>query len=395
MAISSLPLSYCTNVHPGRNLAEVEHGLNEYTVPMRSNFGEALAAGLWLSQPVVRELLETPGGMKKFAEGLQRRGLSCHTLNAFPFGDFHSPRVKENVYLPDWSDPARLAYTQDCARVLSAVLPPDGEGSISTVPLGFKEFDHPPNFEKAAIGQLLTLAANLDRLYQETGRKIRLAIEPEPFCLLETTDEAIAFFEKLFQTAHEENQADQAREYLGLCYDICHQAVEFEDVADSIQRIDRAGILLNKIHITCAIHLDDPANNRAGREALARYVEPRYLHQTMARMSGGAIHRQVDLTEALARNPPESFLDAETWRVHFHVPVNAENLGPLGTTRGELKRALAAVANLQQTPHLEVETYTWEVLPDGNSVDLVDGLSRELIATRDLINALENSERGA
>jgi len=388
MAISSLPLSYCTNVHPGRNLAEVEHGLNEYTVPIRSNFGEALAAGLWLSQPVVRELLETPAAMTRFAEGLQRRGLSCHTLNAFPFGDFHSPRVKENVYIPDWSDPTRLAYTQDCAKILSTFLPPGGEGSISTVPLGFKGFDHPPDFEKTAIGQLLTLAANLDRLYQETGRKIRLAIAPEPYCLLETTHEAIAFFEKLFQFAHEENQADQAREYLGLCYDICHQAVEFEDVTDSIRRIDRAGILLNKIHITCAIHLDDPANNRAGREALARYVEPRYLHQTMGRTSDGVIHRQVDLTETLAMNPPESFLEAETWRVHFHVPVNAENLGPLGTTRGELKRALAAVANLQQTPHLEVETYTWEVLPEGNSVDLVDGLTRELIATRALINAL-------
>jgi sugar phosphate isomerase/epimerase len=394
MALNLLPLSYCTNVHPGRNVAEVEHGLNEYTVPMRSNFGEPLAAGLWLAEPVVRELLETPDGPIKFAEGLERRGLSCHTLNAFPFGDFHGPRVKENVYLPDWTDPARLRYTGDCARILAAMLPAGGEGSISTVPLGFKEFPHPSDFESRAISQLLQLALSLDRLHQETGRKIRLAMEPEPFCLLETTDEAIAFFRKLFQTADEDSNGALAQDYLGLCYDVCHQAVEFEDVADSIRRIQSAGIFINKVHITCAIHLENPAENAEGRNALAGYVEPRYLHQTMARTRTGELLRQVDLTKSLALNPPRMFQEAEAWRIHFHVPVDAEDLGPLGTTRNELKQALAAALELRSAPHLEVETYTWEVLPGGSSVPLVDGLTRELTATRALINALK-VEHGA
>lgn len=388
MTWNPLPLSYCTNVHPGRTVAEVEHGLNEYTVPLRSNFGEPLAAGLWLAQPVIKELLATPDGVGKFAEGLDRRGLSCHTLNAFPFGDFHSPRVKENVYLPDWTDPLRRQYTEDCAKVLAALMPPDAEGSISTVPLGFKEFEHPADFEKQTIAQLLQLATSLDRLYQETGRKVRLAIEPEPFCVLETTDEAIAFFQKLFEVAADEFNPILAQEYLGLCYDVCHQAVEFEDVADSIRRIDQAGIALNKIHITCAIHLDHPAGNQEGREALARYVEPRYLHQTMAKTQDGTILRQVDLSEELARTPPAEFQKATAWRVHYHVPVNADDLGPLRTTRTELKEALAAVEQLDSAPHLEVETYTWEVLPDGGSVELVEGLTRELLATRTLINSL-------
>ncbi len=388
MAFNPLPLSYCTNVHPGRTVAEVEHGLSEYTVPLRSNFGEPLAAGLWLAQPVVRELLDTPAGVKRFSENLNRQGLSCHTLNAFPFGDFHSPRVKENVYLPDWTDPARLEYTKDCSRILAALLSPGVEGSISTVPLGFKMFDHPPDFEARAIAQLLDLASHLDRLYQETGRKVRLAIEPEPFCVLETTDEAIAFFSKLFETASERVNPIIAQEYLGLCYDVCHQAVEFEDVADSIRRIDAAGIMLNKIHITCAIHLEDPAQNSEGRKALARYVEPRYLHQTLARTSTGDILKHVDLSESLALEPPSRFEDADAWRIHFHVPVDAEHLGPLETTRRELKQALQAVAKLDSTPHLEVETYTWEVLPGGDAVELVDGLTRELTATRALLNSL-------
>ncbi len=388
MALNPLPLSYCTNVHPGRTLAEVEHGLNEYTVPLRLNFGEPLAAGLWLAAPVAQEILQTPDGRQKFADGLERRGLSCHTLNAFPYGDFHSARVKENVYLPDWTNPLRLQYTDDCARILAALLPEGGEGSISTVPLGFKGFEHPDDFEAKVISQLTALAQGMDRLYQVTGRKIRLAIEPEPFCLLETTEEAIAFFARLFESANETASRDLMKDYLGLCFDVCHQAVEFEDVADSIRRIDTAGILINKVHITCAIHLEDPARNSEGREALARYVEPRYLHQTLAKSKTGEILRHVDLTESLALHPPRDFAEAEAWRIHFHVPVDAENLGPLGTTRNELRQALAAVAKLDSAPHLEVETYTWEVLPGGSKAALVDGLTRELSATRSLIKSL-------
>ncbi len=266
-------------------------------------------------------------------------------------------------------------------------MPAGGEGSISTVPLGFKVFQYPADFEAQAIVQLLDLAVQLDRLYQETGRKVRLAIEPEPFCLLETTDESIAFFTKLFETAAETSSPILAQEYLGLCYDVCHQAVEFEDVADSIRQIDAAGIRLNKIHITCAIHLENPAANAEGREALAQYVEPRYLHQMLAKTAAGQTLRHVDLSESLALQPPSNFAEAEAWRIHFHVPVDAEHLGPLGTTRRELKLALGAVAELDSAPHLEVETYTWEVLP-GGAVNLVDGLTRELTATRALLNSL-------
>lgn len=388
MTISLLPLSYCTNVHPGRSLAEVDAGLDEFTVPLRANLEAPLAAGLWLAQPVIRELLESPETRRRFADRLASRELFCHTLNAFPYGDFHSPRVKETVYIPDWSDPKRLEYTRNCATVLAALLPPAVEGSISTVPLGFKEFSHPADFCDRAMSQLIELAESLSRLFEQTGKTIRLAVEPEPFCLLETTAEAITFFERLFQRAAEVDRLDVVRNYIGLCYDVCHQAVEFEDVAESIGRLDQAGVRINKVHITCAVELEAPRANVEGREALARYVEPRYLHQTMARTANGDILRAVDLTDEIALDPPAEFLEAPVWRVHFHVPVDADRLGPLATTRGELKTALRAVAALADAPHLEVETYTWEVLPDGGQTNLVDGLTRELTATRQLLAAL-------
>src|SRR5579872_6622579 len=180
MPLSQLPLSYCTNVHPGRTLAEVELGLDQYTGPLRTNFGAPLAAGLWLAAPVVVELLADPRRLPAFRDRLVERRLTAHTLNAFPFGDFHSRRVKENVYLPDWSDRRRLDYTIDCVRILAALLPPGVEGSISTVPLAFKGFSHPADHFDRCLDLLLETAQALDGLHEQTGRLIRLAIEPEP-----------------------------------------------------------------------------------------------------------------------------------------------------------------------------------------------------------------------
>jgi hypothetical protein len=225
----------------------------------------------------------------------------------------------------------------------------------------------------------------LDEIHDETGKVIRLAIEPEPFCLLETTGEAIAFFNQLRERAADVNALDPVRRYLGLCYDVCHQSVEFEDVADSIAAIDKADVRINKVHITCALELPNPANNQEGRQALARYAEPRYLHQTFARTPDGRVLREVDLNERLALDPSEEFMHADCWRVHFHVPVDAEQLGPLATTRPDLRRALQAVKNLTYAPHLEVETYTWDVLPETANTSLVQGLTREMTATRELL----------
>ena len=391
MTLSTLPLSYCTNVHPGRNLAEVERGLDEFTAPLRQNYGAPLAAGLWLAAPVVQELLDAPDRLPRFKAGLERRELNCHTLNAFPYGDFHGQRVKETVYLPDWSDDRRLEYTRRCARVLAALLPEGTEGSISTVPLAFKVAPHAPGHEAACIARLLTLAVELDALHGATGRIVRLAIEPEPFCLLETTAEALAFFDRLWTAADAAGCLPQARQYLGLCYDVCHQAVEFEDVAESIGSLLAAGVRINKVHITCALQLSAPAENPDGRAALARYVEQRYLHQTIARLPSGRLLRSVDLNEDLALRPPAEFLEAEAWRIHFHVPVDSDRVGPLETTRPDLKAALAAVAGLPYAPHLEVETYTWEVLPGAEGSgppSLVDGLTREMSSTRTLLQEL-------
>jgi hypothetical protein len=368
-------------------VAEVLAGLDTYTVKVAAALGEPLAAGLWLARPVVDELLKTPEGPSRFAAELKQRRLTCHTLNAFPYGDFHSERVKEKVYLPDWTTRNRLLYTTQCAQILAELLPEDASGSISTLPLGFKAFEHPPTFEANAIGRLLETASFLQKIKNRAGKTISLAIEPEPFCVLETTEEAIGFFQRLWQVAAKAKMEAAVREHIGLCYDVCHQAVEFEDVATSINELDRAGVRIPKVHLSCALQLDRPMENAEGRAALRSYVEPRYLHQTLAGVGSRPVARFVDLSAEFLDAPPAEFRDAPTWRVHFHVPVDADSLGSLGTTRPQLKEAIAAVAKLSYAPHLEVETYTWQVLPGGEKPDLVTGLTRELKATSALIKA--------
>ncbi|MFV0443724.1 MAG: metabolite traffic protein EboE [Planctomycetaceae bacterium] len=388
MSFSTLPLSYCTNVHPGQSVAEVVARLRDCTAPVQEQLGTPIAAGLWLADAVIREVANDPASAQRLQETLEELDLVCYTLNAFPFGNFHSEQVKEQVYLPDWTTGERFDYTLACARYLAELLPDGVEGSLSTVPLGYKGFPHANDFDSRCHARLLQLAESLDELHDDTGRVIRLAIEPEPCCVLETTDETLGFFEQLFAAAESSGRLEMARRHLGVCYDVCHQSVEFEDVGDSIARLAATDVRINKVHITCALRLTEPGDNSDGREALQHFVEPRYLHQTLARGPKGELLRQQDLSAEFCSVPPADFAAAGEWRTHFHVPVNAETIGPLLTTRDDLRRALQAVHQLPYAPHLEVETYTWGVLPGEAKPLLVDGLTAELRATRELLQSI-------
>jgi hypothetical protein len=398
MSFSTLPLSYCTNVHPGQTVEEVCQGLVRFTAPMQSQLGRPVAAGLWLARSVTDELMSREADVTRLHSVLTELGLVCYTLNTFPYGNFHGERVKEQVYVPDWTSDDRLAYTQDCARVLAALMPEGVEGSLSTVPLGFKSLVSKPGdvstvvrFQTRCIEQLFRLAVFLDELHDETGKVIRLAIEPEPLCLLETTLETVAFFHELFNKAEAAGLLVLAQRHLGVCYDVCHQSVEFEDVRTSIASLAKAQVRINKVHITCALHAPEPMRSPDVREALASFVEPRYLHQTLARSKNGKVIRYLDLDRGFCESPPADFAEADCWRIHFHVPVNAESIGPLQTTRSDLKLALDAVRQLEYAPHLEVETYTWGVLPGETKPDLVSGLTAEMSATHSLLLELTNT----
>jgi sugar phosphate isomerase/epimerase len=343
-------LSYCTNVHPAEDLDGVLAQLDRYAVPVRDHLGTELGLGLWLSAPVARALA---ADATKLRDALDARGLVVRTLNAFPYGGFHQEVVKHRVYHPDWTTAARLDYTLDCATVLADLLPEGGSGSVSTLPLGWR---HPWSTDDhhRALKRLGEAAAGLRALAERTGRTVRLAVEPEPGCVVDDVADAVRLLG---------GQVDP--EFVGLCLDTCHLAVSFADPAEAVRSVDRAGLRVVKVQASAALELADPTDAPA---VLGPFAEPRYLHQVRA----SAEHRADDLPEAFATLPTDV-----PWRVHFHVPLHADPPAPLRATTDVLRQAMAAVREVGHTPDVEVETYTWSVLP-GGVADLAEGIAAEL-----------------
>ena len=370
-------IGYCSNVHPGESLAQIEAMLHDSVRAVAAARGlDQMAAGLWLSHTAV-EALADASARERFRAKLAADGVRLITLNAFPYGDFHAERVKESVFLPDWSDERRLRYTLACAELLSECLPPDvAEGTISTLPLGLRSAWSGEK-ENVATGLLLTAVERLDALAAANGKPIRLCLEPEPGGQLERADQVIAFFDWLHAAARAAGVSpERVQRHLGVCYDVCHQAVMFEDTAGDIARLADAGVAIGKIQLSCALEA------RPGTHAgLADFAEPRYLHQVRV-TDGQALLGAPDLPAALAdRSLPAD----QPWRVHFHVPLHSDTFATAGVagTRADLLRVLDALAARPAlTPQLEVETYTWSVLPaplrPADHAALIDGIRAEL-----------------
>lgn len=377
-------LTYCTNIHAGEPLAEVMDSLALHLPNIKAQVAGAapLGVGLRLGFAAANSLRE-PGALLRLKQFLADGGYYVFTLNGFPYGTFHGQAVKENAYQPDWSDPQRLAYTNHLADILSALLPAGQDGSVSTVPCTFKPWlgQRLP----AITDHLIRHVAHLVGIATRTGQTISLALEPEPYCYLETIDEAVEFFNgQLFCTSGvaklaaltglTHSQAEAAmRRHMGVCYDVCHAAVEFEDAKTSIERLRANGILIGKVQLSSALRV--ASMNADSRKHLAAFAEPTYLHQVVEK-SAGALNRFVDLPQALAHAPSA---DGAEWRVHFHVPIFLERMAHFDTTQAFLKDVLALHRADPFTRHLEVETYTWDVLPEPyRKVDLSTAIAREL-----------------
>ena len=374
-------LTYCTNVHPGESLQQVYEVISGPLARVRQNRSiTTMGGGLWLSNATALEL-SSDAELDAFNQRLRQNGIALFTLNGFPTQGFHAQRVKQAAYHPDWSEPERLHYSLRLARILSALLAPDQpEGTISSVPLGYAPEWNPAR-DKLAMDALGQCLLGLDEIHQQGGRRIRLCLEMEPGCVLESTDELILYFtSKLPQHLHNIGlSAELIDRHLGICFDVCHQAVMFEDCYDSLSRIHAAGINIGKIQISSALQLKS-ADDSDARNSLAGFIEDRYLHQSRCLDSDGQLLKVMDLDQAFT-----DFPRAGAWRTHFHVPIQAETLisDGLGTTQREICRSLDFLRdNPAVHPHLEVETYTWTALPEEirpqNDAMIIEGLTAEL-----------------
>jgi hypothetical protein len=380
-------LSYCSNIHAGESWEEVRNNLTQYVPGIRDamvNDAE-FGIGLRLSAAAVQDLAQ-PEALAEFVSFLAQNKLYVFTINGFPYGPFHGTRVKEDVYLPDWQDTERVRYTNQLADVFAKILPDNQVGSISTVPGAFKGRIKGPDDVARMVSNLVDHVAHLALLERESGKVINLALEPEPCCFLETIDEAVDFFTHHLFGTQASNQLIEAlgvseseaqsllRKHLTLCLDLCHAAVEFEDPDECLSKLEKAGITIGKLQISSGLRLKQVNSDTV--TALKPFDDNVYLHQVVEQHNG-TINRYTDLSEAFA-SLDDSTGDRE-WRVHFHVPIFLDELAHFSSTQYFVSDMLNRHKLKPISNHLEVETYTWNVLPDSMRTQSVDqAIIREL-----------------
>lgn len=375
--LHDIHLGYCTNIHRGETWEETFRGLRDYTMRVRERVsgGQPYGIGLRLSEVAAREL-SVGSALADFKRWLEANNSYVFTINAFPYGAFHGQRVKENVFRPDWTTKERLDYTNLVFDILAELLPPGMSGSVSTLPGSHKTFGIGADELEAIFSNLKACREHIERVSEQTGHDLHLGLEPEPLGLFETSGETLKFF-GLYLDRHPQDR--DFFKFVGLNYDTCHLAIEFEDAKTALSRITGAGIRLSKLHFSSALKLKPTPENLL---RLRSFDEPVYFHQVIAKEGMDLpLRRFKDLPDALdfaARNPTEV---GDEWRVHFHVPIHAAPSGEFETTQDHLLGAMDwLAANPTKCQHIEMETYTWEVLPeDMRSGDVVDQLEREYV----------------
>ena len=349
-----LHLAYCTNIHRGEDWAQTFESLKTHTLGVRDRVapGRAYAIGLRLSDRAARELSE-PAVLDNFQQWLVDENCYVFTINGFPYGNFHGSRVKEQVYVPDWTSPDRLEYTNRIFELIADLVPEGVEGSVSTLPGSFKEFITEESQEQQIRDNIWKCVEHIAALSDRTGKTLHLGLEPEPLGYFETSAETVHFFESL---KAEHSTDSKLIDHLGVNYDTCHLAVEYEEPQNALGALSEAGLRISKLHLSSALIVKPDADTKA---KLKPFEEDVYLHQVVEKTNSGGLNRYRDLDVAMAAEK-----NSAEWRIHFHIPLHSPDGSWFRTTRDHIGGVLDM---LREDPglcsHLEMETYTWEVLP--------------------------------
>ncbi len=369
-------LGYCTNIHRGETWEETWRGLREHTlrVKERVSGGKPYGIGLRLSAQAAQEL-SSPEKLVEFQRWLEKENCYVFTINGFPYGSFHGTRVKEQVFKPDWSTKERLEYTNLLFDLLAKLLPPGVSGSVSTLPGSHKTFPIGAEELEAIFANVRLCREHIEEVSEASGHDLHLGFEPEPLGLFETTGESLKFFAHYFDRYPRDKDFFK---FIGLNYDTCHLAIEYEEAGRALSRLTESGIRISKLHFSSALRLKPTADMVA---KLRAFDEPVYFHQVIASYGETQpLRRFKDLPDALQfadTNPVESL--GEEWRVHFHIPLHAPPWDGFQSTQDHLLGAMDWLSkNPTKCQHIEMETYTWEVLPpELRTGDVVDQLVRE------------------
>lgn len=395
-------LTYCTNIHAGESWTDHFAALrqNVPAIKKRISPGASFGIGLRLSHQASLEL-EKPEMLQTFKQWLADEDCFVFTMNGFPYGGFHRTKVKDQVHAPDWTTTERVSYTIRLFNILKELLPEGMEGGISTSPLSYKywkEEGQQADVLKSTTKNILQVVEHLIRIKSTTGKHLHLDIEPEPDGTLGNGPEFFDWYEQYLlpmgkeyltkQSGYTAEQSAEAiRDHLQLCYDVCHFAVGYEDHAAVVQKLRERNIKVGKIQISAALKAALPAEQSKREpviQAFRQFNESTYLHQVVARQQDGSFKQYPDLPEALADAANPSTTE---WRSHFHVPLFISDYGLLQSTQSDIKDVLTLHASKSFTHHLEVETYTWEVLPEAMKLPQSESIIREMEWVINFLNA--------
>lgn len=386
-----LQLTYCTNIHPGEGWEETFANIRRFGPALKQRLSPdgPFGLGLRLSEAGASQLLRSDD-LPRFKDYLEANGLYVAIINGFPYGSFHNRVIKADVMAPDWRTEERVQYTLKLAEILSKLVPDRMDGGISTSPLSYKGWPDARNDEtwRAVTANIVRVAAAMARVHRFTGKLLHLDIEPEPDGLIENSAETARFFEEWLLPVGAPILAkeldldeDAARttllDHIQVCYDTCHFAVEYEETEEALARFDRLGLKVGRVQISSALKVDLPSDEMRRKslaEQLGAFAESTYLHQVLERRESGEIARYPDLIEAL---PHIQNRDAREWRIHFHVPLFVKDFGDFGSTQDEILPVFTALRAKPFTRHLEIETYTWGVLPPALRIDMLEMIDRE------------------
>lgn len=372
-------LAYCTNIHPAESWQETWQALKTHTLAVRDQVlasasrppAPDYAIGLRLSAQAAEELLEG-NNLHQFKTWLEQENCYVFTINGFPYGAFHGTRVKEKVFQPDWTEQARLDYSVQLFEIIALLVPEGVEGSVSTLPGSHKTFDAD---EAAMFKNLEECARRIEELSVEHGRDLHLGLEPEPLGHFENREETLAFFERFLASAED---PELVRRRIGINYDACHFALEFDDCHKSLDAFLAAGLRISKVHLSSALEFDPQCEHALQR--IRQFDEPTYFHQVILLDDDGHLTRYIDLPEFLAdwENSSKPRPDAVAGRIHFHIPLYAEPEAPLKSTQFHAVDALNYLAKHPDfCSHFEIETYTWGVLPETLQIPIEDQIAKE------------------
>lgn len=387
-------LTYCTNIHPGQDWETTFDSLKRHVpeIKARTAMDKSFGLGLRLSNKA-SEQLGTGKKLDGFRFWLKQNDVYVFTMNGFPYGNFHDERVKDGVHAPDWTTSERVTYTKRLFDQLSVLLPEDMEGGISTSPISYKHWHTSEEAIRKAFAKgaesISEIILHLFHLETETGKYLHLDIEPEPDGMLENSDEVLHFFsDDLVPIAkpmlmdklgkNDDEAMELIHRYITVCYDICHFSLAYEEPKDTFAKFAQAGIKIGKIQVSAALKIRSAAsgNKAVGNEviweALSYFDEPTYLHQVTEKCDG-AVKTYKDLPVVLKNKNP-----FEELRAHFHVPIFLEQFGVLHSTQDHILKVIEELKHTPVSGHLEIETYTWDVLPAALKKDLSESIIREI-----------------